>query len=370
MPLLKLLHTSDLQFDAPFAFLGDKGSVHRQRLRLTFKKIVDLAKSGQYALLLIAGDLFNDNRPTRSTVQFVADTLAGLSIPVCILPGNHDCLSKDSVYRKADFPANVYVLNQTPSLVDFADSDLMIAGNAVLSPLEQDSNLRGIARTGPRKWFVVLAHGNIQIPGKVEGGVRPITLAEIKATRADYVALGDWHQFADYSQGGVAAFYSGAPEPTAFSQSGAGHVASVTLSDAGVSVQPIKVGEIEAEVQTLDATGYAEQDVLSQMRARANANLMLELRLSGLSAVGTQIDTERIHAEIADCFYCLRIVDDTHVALGKIDPADFPEELVIGQYVKLLSEKIHAAGDARAQRIAERALQLGIALLRGEDVLK
>ena len=84
--MIKIIHTSDVQLDAPFRFLGEKGAQHRRQLRETFGKIIDLANGGGYQLLLIAGDLFNDNRPGRDTVNFVIRKLSELSIPVCILP--------------------------------------------------------------------------------------------------------------------------------------------------------------------------------------------------------------------------------------------------------------------------------------------
>ena len=65
--MLKILHTSDVQLDAPFRFLGETGSRHRQQLRKTFRRIVGLAAEGGFDLLLIAGDLFNDNRPRQVT---------------------------------------------------------------------------------------------------------------------------------------------------------------------------------------------------------------------------------------------------------------------------------------------------------------
>jgi DNA repair exonuclease SbcCD nuclease subunit len=59
---MKLLHTSDVQLDAPLTFLGKNGQKLRAQFRETFGKVVDLASSGAYDLLLIAADLFDSNR--------------------------------------------------------------------------------------------------------------------------------------------------------------------------------------------------------------------------------------------------------------------------------------------------------------------
>ena len=190
--MVKLLHTSDVQLDAPFHFLGDKGAQHRRQLRETFGKVVDLAASGDYHLLLIAGDLFNDNHPSRETVYFVIRKLGELSIPVCLLPGNHDCYDDKSVYRKYDFPSNVSILTERPSYVVFPELELVVAGSALTSRLDSRPPLQRIDWPDGYRWQVAMAHGNLQIAGFIESDARPIYPKDIASCGADYVALGDY----------------------------------------------------------------------------------------------------------------------------------------------------------------------------------
>ena len=84
---MKILHTSDLQLDAPFKFLGTRGRTHRQQLRETFASILEKAESDGYDILLIAGDLFDSNNPSQRTLEFVIDAFQQCRIPICILPG-------------------------------------------------------------------------------------------------------------------------------------------------------------------------------------------------------------------------------------------------------------------------------------------
>ena len=107
---MKILHTSDLQLDAPFLFLGRGGQQHRERLREAFATILEMAQSQDYQMLLIAGDLFNSNRPLQSTVDSIVRLLGKLSIPVCVLPGNHDPYDATSIYRRTIFPSNRYAV--------------------------------------------------------------------------------------------------------------------------------------------------------------------------------------------------------------------------------------------------------------------
>ena len=366
--MVKILHASDVQLDAPFHFLGVKGQQHRQQLRETFRRIVDMVAEAEFDMLLITGDLFNDNRPHQDTVDFVVSQIGRLDIPVCILPGNHDCYDDTSVYRKARFPDNVVIFTEQPTIREFPELDVAVYGNAVLSSQSRLSPLRGLTRTGAMRWHVALAHGNLVRPDIVDPP-RPIRPEEISASGMDYVAMGDWHAFADYSQGGVKAFYSGAPEPTALNQKGAGCVACVEMDENGVQVRPERVGTISTDGISVDVAGKSAPQIMEEIRARADPNLMLKVTFSGLVELGVVLDTERLAQELTSDFYYIECSDQSHPQLASIFPNDFPEELVVGKFVRLIQARIEDAADDAQRRRAEQALQVGVALLKGRRVL-
>ena len=82
------------------------------------------------------------------------------------------------------------------------------------------------------------------------------------------------------------------------------------------------------------------------------------------------MDAEALEEELSAEFFWLSLKDESHVGLESIDPAEFPSEHVIGQYAHILSEKIASSSDEHDKRVAEKALQMGVALLRGENVLR
>ncbi len=366
--MVKMLHTSDVQLDAPFHFLGNKGQRYRQQLRETFRRIVDMVAEAEFDLLLITGDLFDDNRPRQDTMDFVASQIARLDIPVCILPGNHDCYNDTSVYRKARFPDNVIIFTEQPTIREFAELDVAVCGNAILSSQSRLSPLRGLTRTGAMRWHVALAHGNLVRPDILDPP-RPIRPEEISASGMDYVAMGDWHAFADYSQGGVKAFYSGAPEPTALDQKGAGYVACIEIDENGVRVRPERVGTISTDEISVDVSGKSVIQITKEIQARADSNLMLKVTPSGLMELGAVLDTEKLEQELAPHFYHIECSDQSHPQLANISPDDFPEELVVGKFVRLMQARIEDAADDTQRRRAEQALQVGVALLQGRRVL-
>lgn len=364
----KILHTSDVQLDAPFGFLGSKGQQHRRQLRETFKSIVELADREGFDLLLIAGDLFDSNRPHQETLDFVTHQLGRLNIPVCILPGNHDCYDDGSVYRKVSFPDNVMVFTEQPTVRQFSELDLAVYGNPILSAQSRVSPMRDLTRTGGARWHVAMAHGNFVRPDITDPS-RPIRPEEIRDSGMEYVAMGDWHAFSDYSQGGVQAFYSGAPEPTAVDQQGAGCVACVELDQNGVNVRRQQVGTISTGGMEVDVSGKTLAQIVEEIATRADPNLMLKVTLGGLAELGEVLDTEELEQELAAHFYHIECVSQFHPQLATISQDDYPEELVIGKFVRLMNAQVEGAPDDVQRWRAERALQLGVALLQGREVL-
>jgi DNA repair exonuclease SbcCD nuclease subunit len=365
---MKFIHTSDLQLDAPFAFLGEVGQRHRQQLLGTFDEILHLVRRDNYQLLLISGDLFDSNRPGQPTVDHVVNRLRDVSIPVCILPGNHDAFDSNSIYRRTVFPPNVTIFTDRLKLKVFPELDLAVYGNAVLGVGRDVAPMANLRPSEEVQWHIAMAHGNV-VSGLVKDPDRPILESDIASCGMDYVALGDWHGFGDYSQGKVRAFYSGSPEPMAFDQRESGYVAGVSLGKEGVKVEKIRVGKVQARQLQFDVSGMTEADLQALVLDESTAETMLEVTLKGLNSLGTVIDPTRMEEGLAPQAYAIRIKDKTHPQLEQISPAVFPKEHAIGKFVEIILGQIEAAQDEESRVKIERALQLGIALLQGKEVL-
>lgn len=365
---MKILHTSDLQLDAPFTFLGERGQGHREQLRETLRAILALGQQEDYQMLLIAGDLFDSNRPMQRTLDLVVRGLGGLTIPVCILPGNHDPYNEKSIYRKITFPANVTIFTDALRRVSFPKLDLTVYANAILQVDGDESPMRNISPTNDSRWQIAMAHGNL-VTGVVKDPPRPITQQEIAESGMDYVALGDWHAYADYSQGAVRAAYSGSPEPMAFDQTNSGFVASVTLADEAVKVEKIAVGRIRAHQIEEDVSGKTQAEITDSILDQVQPEMMLDIVLRGLHEVGTIIDPIGLQETIEAQVYAARVRDQSHLQLEDLSASDFPEEHVIGKFINTMSERIRLAQDDVERSRAEQALQIGVALLQGKDVI-
>ena len=127
---LTLLHTADVHLDNPLHGMAEPPAAHR-----AFEAIIDHALDCRVDVFLIAGDLFDHNRVSDETVAFAQSQLRRLHCPAVILPGNHDCLHPNGIYRRHDFGAvcgNVRVITEPDGqAVTFPELDLVVWGRGM-----------------------------------------------------------------------------------------------------------------------------------------------------------------------------------------------------------------------------------------------
>src|SRR2546422_6452163 len=203
--------------------MGDVTVVHSSDLHISADratdqfhplcKVLGAARRVHADLLLLAGDVFDHNRLQLSLLDSTARLLSDAAIPIVILPGNHDCITDDSVYRRggvADVP-NVLVIGvSVEKAALFPDFGLEVWGHAHfdyknMSPLDSP-------RERTTRWQIAMAHGHwAREPADRHRGWL-FDNDEIAGTLADYVALGHWPQALAAGDGRIAAHYSGSPD--------------------------------------------------------------------------------------------------------------------------------------------------------------
>ena len=370
--MIKILHTADQQLGVKFLGFGEKGRQLRQAVKESLKATVDMALAEAVDLVLIAGDLFDSNAVSRNLVDEAVVQLKRLArIPVCILPGTHDCYEASSVYRRPEFQdtPNIHIFTDEITSISFPDLDLTVYGKANLHPTGTESPLIGLEKNKETKYHVAMAHGEIAIEGKFAGDYYPIEGKEIAASGMNYVALGHWHRYADFSQGGVKAFYCGAPETLSFEEGeDSGCVLLVSIDESATRVEKKRVGKyvwktVDLSIETFET----EEELLQEIQKHADPNVLLRVRLSGLKPVTWDVNEERLVDELEDSFFHLEVIaGDLTTSLEPIHAAAFPESTVMGQFLRLMEKRLETA-DPAEKPVLEEALQRGFALLNGRE---
>lgn len=389
--MLRLIHTADVHLGARHDDLGDQAAAQRERQFAAFVATVDLALAEKVDLVLIAGDLFDSNVQPRRSVERVAAQLQRLvsaKIRTVIIPGTHDCYERSSIYRAYDLKSLsgsasgddfVTVLTPDQPSIHLAACDAVVHGPVFATKRAPHSPLRDIdvlADGSPvATWRIGMVHGSIAIPGKTDRDDVVITTEEIGATHLDYLALGHWHSSQQAKAGSVTYAYAGAPEPVALDQDRAGKALLVELEELGtgraVTVTERPVGRTRFEKQAIDAAGVASQPALiASLQRLSDADLVLDVRLTGVRPDELDLDTDEIEAALAPSFLKVRVRDVSTPALteGAIPSPD----TIAGALIRDLEGSIAEleAADPTSSEAAELrdALRLGRLLLAGHEV--
>ncbi len=206
-----IVHSSDLH-------LGTDDSFSDADRLAVLPKVLTAALEIDANVIVLAGDSFDNHRQPLDLLQRAAEMLRDYQKSVVILPGNHDPLTPDSVYRRAglgEIPnVNILGLNAGQA-VTFAELELEIWGHAHFDY----TDMSPLANPRPRttRWQLAAAHGHyvdeVRDPNRLIGSWL-IHREEVIATGADYVALGHWNQSVSVGDGQILAHYSGSPEYT------------------------------------------------------------------------------------------------------------------------------------------------------------
>jgi DNA repair exonuclease SbcCD nuclease subunit len=241
--VLKILHTADWHVGRSFGQFEPEDARKLTRDRLSvIDTILGLAHQYNVDAVLCAGDLFDRPDPAEVWWRGLADSFGCRKTwtrPVVLLPGNHDPLTRDSVYNK-NHPFR-RALPEWVRVVDREDFQLELSNDAVVyaAPCRSTAGDRDLALSLPSRGErdtrvrIGLVHGStFDIPGYATNF--PISEDAPQARGLDYLALGDTHSFREIPKGSVAPIvYPSAPEPTSFNEQDAGYVALVWFTQHG-----------------------------------------------------------------------------------------------------------------------------------------
>ncbi|MBD3184567.1 DNA repair exonuclease [Candidatus Poribacteria bacterium] len=233
--MVKFVHTSDWQMGMKARHVSENADrVREVRIRAA-ENVINSARSERAEFILIAGDVFEDNAMDNVLVQSVIDLLSKASCPVYIIPGNHDPLTPNSIYRRPIWErvgSNVHIITtQEPIEI----------GEVILypCPLTEKSS-----REDPTAWIPVeepnririgVAHGTLMLGEHIEDDAFPIPPDSALQHKLDYLALGHWHSLLRHKtrDGAERTAYSGTHEQTKFSEPQSGQILYVEIEEPG-----------------------------------------------------------------------------------------------------------------------------------------
>ena len=358
--MVRFLHSADWQIGLKASHVAKVADTVREARLDAARAVIAAANRAKVHAVLLAGDIFEDNLVSDRLVSQIVEILAVSEAPVYLLPGNHDALTEDSVYRRPSFagrPSRVVLLESTtPIAIPGTDAVLLP------SPAKQKKSFADptavLAKAPEGAIAVAIAHGSLKIEGKFSSDDFPIALDACKRLGLDYLAMGHWH--GSFVQDGRAA-YCGTHETTKFGEDRSGQAFLVEIAAHGAlpQITEVPTGKLRWVTLECDLSGGSEA-AAGVLRDAVTALLqpkqtLLRIRTRGQSDGEANGFLRQAQEELAErlCHVCLERGDvPAAVAQGRIAEVKKTSPLVSG----LLEDLSVVDGGDEATRQAARRL--------------
>jgi exonuclease SbcD len=294
---MKLLHFADLHLDAPFAWASpETARIRRRNRRETLARILRLAADERVDAVLCAGDLYEHERVSPDSVEFLRASFAEVEVPVFLAPGNHDWLSPRSPYALTEWSPNVHVFRES-SLEPMTLADgITLWGAAHRAPANTDPFFAGF-RPDRAGVHLAVAHASERgALGWQETGKQPhapFDAAELEAAGIHHAFLGHYHVPRDADR----YTYPGNPDPLEFGEHGErGAVLAEVAPDGTVRRERRVVAVSEVHDLTVTLDGAAHMDEVESAIGSALAGLAgcIRVTLDGEVAPSLELDRREL----------------------------------------------------------------------------
>lgn len=368
---MRFVATGDWQLGMTAHYLSAEARPRFHRARLdAVARIGEIAAERDCDFVLVCGDVFESNQLDRAIVSRTFEVLNTFTVPVVLLPGNHDPLDAASIYDSSDFtsrqPDHVHVLRDSEPFDVIPGVE--IVGAPWFSKRPQADLLaqatRNLAEVAAGNVRIIAGHGAVSSLDPDRDSLATIDDSSLRSVlgedRAQFVALGDRHATHAVTE---RIWYPGAPEVTSRREDDPGNILLVDIDPEthASSVEKAHVGAwsylvVEEDVNSDDDITHFEQR-LADIPDKDRTAVWLILRGTLSTAAKTRLDEILDHA--SDLFAVVALWErHTDIAVIAADD-DFAGLGLSGYLQESLDElSTQAAGDDESAVVAQDALGL------------
>ena len=344
---MKIIHCADIHLGAPInAFPKEISEGRKREVRNTFLRMVNYAREGGVKVILLAGDVFDRDKPFKKDVDFFYDVVeSNPDIDFLYLRGNHDSEGE------AKTLANLKTFSTEWQSYEYGD--LTISGIELVA--SNKISLYSTLSLNAKKKNIVMLHGQLG---------EEINLVKLREKNIDYLALGHIHSYADGNVDGRGRYaYSGCLEGRGFDETGVKGFVCIDVEDTlTYTFKPFSqrcIEEIELDVSDLK-DGY-QMARLARAKIPFKKENIYRIRLVGeVDAQTEEFAADAQRALEGDCAY-VSVKDKTK---KKMDYALYDgDNSLKGEFVRTVLSSGDYTEEEKAQIIA-----YGLKALVGREV--
>ena len=368
--MVTIIHTADVHLDRAYSGAGmspDIACARREELRDAFRRFIDLALETGADAVTIGGDLYEHERVTPDTGNFIRQQLERLGdVPALLAPGNHDPYVPDSIYHRLAWPPNVTIFRERSFVPVELASDLTVWGAGHDAPDVRANLLEGF-QTPAGGSHVLLFHGSDT--RSVPEGKRahaPFLPQDLDATGAGFALLGHYHAPRLDPPEAPRYAYPGSPEPLDFAEEGEHFVARLDVERGTFACSLLPFGRVRYRTFATDVSGMESSDeARAAIAALGDASTIARVVLVGGLSPDVDLSLQSLYDSCAEHFSYLDLVDRTQPAYRVDEIAE--ESTTKGAFARLMLERIEAA-EGEEREIAEAALLYGLQAFDRKEV--
>lgn len=343
---MKILHCADIHIGS--SCQGVDNAVQRRRELIDcFDKMVEFANNSNIAVVIIAGDLFDNDSVNVQEIASIISIIKRYPIEYYILKGNH---GGDRAYTRLTNGGCDNVHFFADSWTYYNNGNIVIVGSEQLTMQHYDNLI-----LDANSYNIVVAHGDVS---NNSYGIVDTKLMADKG--ANYVALGHRHSYQTFRHKSCTACYCGVLETRGFDEiADSGFVVLDTDSGKHQHIVQCKRKVVGIDVDTTSAQSEIDLvDIVNKAVGNVDSGNYLNLTLKG--TLDRNIAIDYVKEKLQGRFFALRIDNKTRV---NIDIQSIRQEQSLRAEVLKLAETIP---DDEQRNDVER---LAIATLAGEDIV-
>lgn len=362
---MRFIATGDWQLGMTAHFLSAEARPRFHRARLdAIRRIGQLAEERGAEFVLVCGDVFESNQLDRAIVSRTFEVLSAFTVPVVLLPGNHDPLDAASIYDSPAFtsrqPEHVRVLRDSAPVEVVPGTEVVGAPWFSKRPLHDlvAAATDDLAEVAPGRIRIIAGHGAVSSLDPDRESVATIDEAHLRrvldADRVQFVALGDRHATFEVAE---RIWYPGAPEVTSRREDDPGNVLVVDVDPQthALDVEKVPVGRwsfvvVEEDIDSAEDVTALESR-LAAIADKDRTAVWLILRGTLSTAAKARLDEVLDHA--GDLFALVSLWE-RHMDIAVIAAGDDFAGLGLSGYLQESLDDLaeRAAGDDAAAQDA------------------
>lgn len=367
---MRFLHSSDWQLGMTRAFMPPESQARYADDQMeAIRQLARIATDSACAFVVVAGDVFDSIQPDRRVIARAIDALGNFTVPVYLVPGNHDADNPAALWSVGDtlarLPPLVSVLRDT-SPVSVPGTDAEVVG-APWPSRRPDTDLvsealRPLEPIGHGRFRIVVGHGAVDtvLPGLLNESLISVATLEsaIGNGRAGYVALGDHHSVKRVAE---RVWYSGAPVATDFDEVDPNKALVVELEPEAISVTPIEVGAWHFVRKEFDLAGDSSVALVASYLSELpdKDRTVVRLALQGTINLSTNERLEQVKEDARQLLAGLTVSEGRSDLVVLPDDTDLAQLDLSGFASAAVAElEVRSAGTDAAAATARDALML------------